>query len=80
MGVEVLSKIANWFGWLLTFRTSTEVLALIGLILVSAICMVYIGKGVLLLSKWLASLKVNEFLLALALIGLVLIAIAVVIP
>lgn len=80
MGVEVLSKIASWFEWFLTFRTSAEILALIGLILVSIVCMVYLSKGVLLLGKWLASLKVNEFLLALALIGLVLIATAVVIP
>lgn len=80
MGTEVLSKIVSWFSWLLMFRTNAEVLALIGLVLVGAVCMVYMGKGVLFLGKWLVNRKVNELLLILALTGLMLIALAIIVP
>ncbi|MEM0361027.1 MAG: hypothetical protein QXH57_01675 [Sulfolobales archaeon] len=80
MGVEALSKIAGLFDWIIAIKTNSEVLAIIGFILVGLVAFIYISKGILLLGKWLINLKVREFTLALAVIGMALIAIAVLIP
>ncbi|MEM1680125.1 MAG: hypothetical protein QXZ56_02720 [Sulfolobales archaeon] len=80
MGVEALSKIVGLFDWIIAIKTNSEVLAIIGFILVGLVAFIYISKGILLLGKWLINLKVREFTLALAVIGMALIAIAVLIP
>lgn len=80
MGVEVLSKIAGLFSWVTAIKGSSEVLAIIGLLLVGLVAFIYIGKGVLTLGKWLVNLKVKEFTITLAAIGIALIVIAVLIP
>ncbi|MCS7108007.1 MAG: hypothetical protein RMH77_03795 [Sulfolobales archaeon] len=80
MGFEVLSKIASLFNWIAAFRTSSEILAIIGFALVGVVAFIYVGKGVLTLGKWLVNLKVKEFTIALAVMGIALIAIAILIP
>ncbi|MCC6022428.1 MAG: hypothetical protein LM560_04860 [Desulfurococcaceae archaeon] len=80
MGVEVLTKILGWFNWVSGINTYSEVVALVGIILVSLVLMIYVGKGVISLGKWLVNLRVKEFTLMLALIGVVLIGIAILIP
>ncbi len=80
MGVEVLWKIADLFSWVAAIRTSSEFLALAGFILVGLVALVYVGKGVFTLGKWLVNLKIREFTLALAAIGIALIVIAVLMP
>jgi hypothetical protein len=80
VGVEVLTKILGWFNWVSGINTYSEVVALVGIILVSLVLMIYVGKGVISLGKWLVNLRVKEFTLMLALIGVVLIGIAILIP
>lgn len=80
VGLEVLSKIASLFNWIAAFRTSSEILAIIGFALVGVVALIYVGKGVLTLGKWLVNLKVKEFTIALAVMGIALIAIAILIP
>ncbi len=80
MGVEVLTKILGWFNWISGISSYSEVLALVGITLVGLVIVVYVGKGVLSLGKWLVNLKVKEFTLMLALIGIVLIGIAILLP
>lgn len=80
VGFEVLSKIASLFNWIAAFRTSSEILAIIGFALVGVVAFIYVGKGVLTLGKWLVNLKVKEFTIALAVMGIALIAIAILIP
>ncbi len=80
MGVEVLTKILGWFSWVSGISTYSEVVALVGIILVGLVLMIYVGKGVISLGKWLVNLRVKEFTLMLALIGVVLIGIAILIP
>lgn len=80
MGVEALSKIAGLFDWVTAIKTSSEVLAIIGFILVGLVAFIYVSKGILVFGKWLINLKVREFTLALAIVGMALIAIAVLMP
>jgi hypothetical protein len=80
VGVEVLTKILGWFNWVSRISTYSEILALVGVILVGLVLMLYVGKGVISLGKWLVNLRVKEFTLMLALIGVVLIGIAILIP
>jgi len=80
VGVEVLTKILGWFNWVSGISTYSEVVALVGIILVGLVLMIYVGKGVVSLGKWLVNLRVKEFTLMLALIGAVLIGIAILIP
>jgi hypothetical protein len=80
VGVEVLTKILGWFNWVSGISTYSEVVALVGIILVGLVLMIYVGKGIISLGKWLVNLRVKEFTLMLALIGVVLIGIAILIP
>ncbi|MEM0453549.1 MAG: hypothetical protein QXO98_02700 [Sulfolobales archaeon] len=80
MGIEVLSKIASLFNWVTAINAGSEVLAIIGFILVGFVAFIYVGKGIISLGRWLVNLKVKEFTIALAVIGFTLIAIAVLMP
>ncbi len=75
-----MSKIVGLFSWVTAIKGSSELLAIIGLLLVGLVASIYIGKGVFMLGKWLVNLKIKEFTITLAVIGIALIVIAVLIP
>ncbi len=80
MGTEVLIKIGEWFSWITTIRSNAEFLALTGLILIGVVLIIYMSKGLALLGKWLLNLRVNQFTLVLAIMGIALIATALLMP
>lgn len=80
MGTEVLIKMSEWLSWITAIKSNAEFLALTGLILIGVVILIYISKGLALLGKWLLNLKVNQFTLVLAIIGITLIATALLMP